>query len=137
MKKRGDLPRLRIDSCQVRTLMKITAMACERKIVRIIGSTVLFRDDVLDMMSQFAVLLAQLAIFASLVSAAPYEVACCSVHLLLNVGIKLLTGFELENRDEVCRVDQRLIFGPLAVSQGALVSPLCELIDSLLHWRVN
>jgi len=66
-------------------------------------------------MFQVAVLLAQLAIFAASVGATPYEVACCSVHLLWNVGIKLLKGLEFENRDEVRRVDQSLIFRPLAV----------------------
>jgi len=38
MKKPGDLSRLRINSRQVRTLVKIAAVASEREIVRIIAS---------------------------------------------------------------------------------------------------
>ena len=53
--------------------MQIAAVACERQILDILGAAVLLRDDVLDMMSQFAVLLAQTAVFTPLVSASVHK----------------------------------------------------------------
>ena len=137
MKKPDDLPGVTIDSGQVWTLVKIAAVACESEIIHVIGSTVLLRDDVLDMMRQFAVFLAQPAIFSTLVSAMPDQVPCARFHLLLKRGVELLPGFELENRDEVRCVDERLIFRKLAFAQGALVRPFCEFLHTLLHGRAN
>jgi hypothetical protein len=137
MKKPDDLPGVTIDSGQVWTLVKVAAVTCESEIIHVIGSTVLLRDDVLDMMPQFAVFLAQLAVFATLVSATPYQVPCARFHLLLKRGVELMTGFELENRDEVRCVDQRLIFRKLAFAQDAVVSPFREFVYTLLHERAN
>ncbi len=38
-----------IDATQIRALMKVTAMACQRKVVDIVRTTVLPGDHVLDM----------------------------------------------------------------------------------------
>ena len=79
----GKTPELRGPLLSVRECVAVcrfgigySQAACEREIVRIIGSAELLRDDVLDMRPQLAVLLAQLAIFAVLISATPHEVAC-------------------------------------------------------------
>ena len=82
-----DLACLRVDSCQVRTFTEIAAVACERQILRIIGSAVLLGDNVLDMMPQFTVLLAQPALFTTLVCAMTDKVPRCRVHLLLDDGV--------------------------------------------------
>lgn len=60
--------------------MEISAVACERQIFRIVGSAVLLCDDVLDMMHQFAVLLAQPTIFAAPVCTTMDKVPRCLVH---------------------------------------------------------
>src|SRR6516164_7163431 len=112
---------MRVDSGQVRALSEIAAVACERQIFGMVGSAVLLRDDVLDMVRQLAVLLAQLAVFATIVRATADKVPGCRVHLLLNAGVEMLTSLELQDRDEVRRVDQRLVLRALAVRQAALI----------------
>ena len=77
--------------------MEIAAVACERQIIQVIGSAVLFGDDVLDVMRQLAVLLAKLAVFAASVRATTHEVACWRIHLLLNHRSKVLPRLELED----------------------------------------
>jgi hypothetical protein len=59
-------------------------MACERQIVGIVGALMLFGDDVFDVMPQLAVLLAQPAVFAPVVSPAAHEVPSGRLHVLLN-----------------------------------------------------
>ena len=73
MKEGRDLPGRGADSCQVWPLMQIAAVACEREIIDVIGAAVLLRHDVLDMMLQVAVCLAQTAILASFAGPAPDE----------------------------------------------------------------
>jgi len=137
VKKPGDFCRLRVDSGRVRALSEIAAVACERQIFRIAGSAVLLRDDVLDMVPQLALLLTQPAVFATLVCATADKVPRCRVHLLLNNGVEMLTSLELQDRDEVRRVDERLVFRALTVRQATLISALGEFVDALLHGRVN
>lgn len=79
-----DLSRLRVDSGQVRPLPKIAAVARQRQILWIIGSTVLFCDNVLDVMPHFAVLLAQPTVFATLACATTDKLTRGGVHLSLN-----------------------------------------------------
>jgi hypothetical protein len=69
--------------------MQIAPVACERQISDILRAAVLLRDDVLNMMSQLAVLLAQTAVFAPLVSAAVHQVPRCRIHLLLNCRLEV------------------------------------------------
>jgi len=97
VKELSHLPCLRVDSGQIRALMKVAAVTCESEIIYFIRSAVLLRDDVLDVVPQLTMFLAQLTIFATLVSATSYEVACCCVHLLLGGGVELLAGLEFEN----------------------------------------
>ena len=58
--------------------MQIAAVACQREVIRVLGAAVLLRHDVLYMMDQFAVFLAQPAIFATLASPPPDEVIASS-----------------------------------------------------------
>jgi hypothetical protein len=93
MKEADNLPRLGINPGQIRTLTEITAVARERQVIGIVGSAVLLRDDVLDVMPQFAMCLAQAAVFAPLASPAADEVPRGRVHLLL----KLLASLKLKD----------------------------------------
>src|SRR6185369_2567819 len=97
MKKAGYFTGLGVNSGQIRTLTKIAAVARERQVVGIVGAAVLLRDDVLDVMPQFAMNLAQAAIFASLTSPAADEVPRSRIHLLLDCRVKLLASLELED----------------------------------------
>ena len=45
MKEEGDLPGLRVDSCQVWAIVQITAVACQRQITGLIEVAVLLRQD--------------------------------------------------------------------------------------------
>lgn len=89
MKKAGNLTGLGINSGQVGTLIEIAAMAGKCQVAGIAGAGMLFRDDVLDVMPQFAMDLAQAAVFARLASTAADEIPRDRIHLLLNCGIKL------------------------------------------------
>jgi hypothetical protein len=60
--------RQRIDSAQIRTFVEVTAMACERKVINIVGTTMLPCNHVLHVMHEFAIVLVKAAIFASLSS---------------------------------------------------------------------
>jgi hypothetical protein len=58
---------------------------------------VLFRDDMLDVMGELTILLAQAAIFATLVSPPSDEVARPLIHPLQGVRIQSVPGFEFED----------------------------------------
>ena len=96
--------------------MQIAAVACERQIVSIFGAAVLLGDDVLDMMPQFAMLLAQTAVFAPPASPSPHDIPVCPVHLLLDGRVELLTRLELEDGDELSCVDQCFVFRAIAIA---------------------
>ena len=117
--------------------MQIAAVACQREVIRVLGAAVLLRHDVLYMMDQFGMFLAQPAIFATLASPPPDEVPRRRIHLLLNLRVQIPLGFELEDRDEIRCVDQRLIFRAFAIAKRALVGAPSERIDSFLNWRGN
>ena len=46
-------------------------------------------------------------------------------------------GLELEYRNNVRRIDQRLVLGPFVRMEGAFVRPLGERIDPFLYWWIN
>lgn len=58
--------RHRVDSTQVRAFVQIAAMASERKIFDIIAAAVLTGDNVFDLMRHRAMLLAKLAVLATI-----------------------------------------------------------------------
>jgi ABC-type Co2+ transport system permease subunit len=84
VKKLRDLSCVRVDSGQIGSLAQVATVACKRQVVRIVGTAVLLCDDVFHMMLQFAVLLAQTAVFAALVSTVTHELPRCLIHLLLD-----------------------------------------------------
>ena len=51
--------------------------------------------------------------------------------------VQVPPGLELEYRDKVRRVDQRLVFGPFVRAEIAFVGSLRERIDPLLYWRID
>ena len=66
MKQNFYLARHRVDSTQVRSFVQIAAMASERKIFNIIAAAVLTGDNVFDLMRRRAMLLAKLAVLATI-----------------------------------------------------------------------
>ena len=94
-------------------------------------------DDVLDVMPHFAVLLSQPAVLATLVCTAADKVTRGGVHLSLSNGVEMLASLELQDRDELCGVDQYLVLRPLAIAQNSFIGPLGKLVDPLLHRGVN
>ena len=60
------LARHRVDSTEVWAFVQITAMASERKIPDIIAAAVLTGDNVFDLMRHRAMLLAKLAVLATI-----------------------------------------------------------------------
>ena len=99
----------RINPAQVRPFVKIAPMARQRKVIKSVGTIVLAGNDVLNVMPQFAVFLAQPAILASFASAINNKPADSRIHLLRS-PFKMLAGFCFENCDKIGRVDQRFVF---------------------------
>jgi hypothetical protein len=64
-----------IDASQVRAFAEIAAMTSEGKAVNVITSTMLLRNNMLDVVRQLAILLAKQAIFAPVVCSTPDKVA--------------------------------------------------------------
>lgn len=135
MKQRRRPPGLRVDPGQVRTLAQVAAVAGQCEVVRTVRATVLPGHNVLHMMDQLAMFLMQPAILATLASASPDEVPCRRIHLLLNRRIQVQPGFQFEDRNEIRRVDQRLILGTLVGAKSALIGPLRKRVDSFLNRR--
>ena len=75
--------------------MQIAAMTCQRQIARIVGTTVLLRYDMFHMVGQFAIFLAQMAVFATFGRPTAHKFPRCHIHLLLKVRAQLLARFEL------------------------------------------
>ena len=97
----------------------------------------LLSNDVLDMMSQRAMLLAQTTVLASLVSPPAHEVPRGPIHLLLNFRFQVQTRLDVKDGDEIRCIDQRLVFRAFAIAKGAVVPLLRKRVDALLHWGVN
>jgi hypothetical protein len=57
MKKILHAARQGIDSAKIRSLVEVTTMTCQRKVIDIIGSAVLPGNHVLDVMQEFAIVL--------------------------------------------------------------------------------
>ncbi len=69
-----------IYACEVRALLEIAAVAGQRKIVNVVTPAVLPGDDMLDVVCELAMFLAQLAVFATVAGSPPNEVLHASVH---------------------------------------------------------
>ena len=87
----------RVDTCYVGTFAKITAVACKCKIVDFVGAAVLFGDNVLNVMRQFAVLLRQAAILATILGTLANKMARRGIHRLAAVGFQVTLGLELQD----------------------------------------
>ena len=72
MKKRRDLPGVRIDASQIGTLFQVTAPTGERKIIKLRRSAVLPGDDVFNVKRAAECRLWSAAVLASAASAAPH-----------------------------------------------------------------
>lgn len=94
-------------------------------------------DNVLDMMPQFTVNLAQAAVFAPLARSEADEIPRGRVHRLLHYRVELPAGLDLEDGNEIRRVDQRFVFRTFAIAQSTLVSPFRQRIDPFLYPGVN
>ena len=75
-----DLTGLGIHAGQIRTFMKIASLAREGEVLRVIGTPVLLCDDVLNVVREVAVLLAEKAILAAIPRPSSDEVTRGSVH---------------------------------------------------------
>ncbi|SPE43062.1 hypothetical protein SBA3_790014 [Candidatus Sulfopaludibacter sp. SbA3] len=75
-----------------------------------------------NMVDQFAVRLAQ------------PEVPRRRIHLLLNLRVQLPARFKLKVRNEICRVDQGLIFQAFLIRQRAVVGPFSSASASIRSW---
>jgi len=61
-----DTARHGVDSAQVRPLLKVATMACEREIIHVVCAAVLSGNYMLDVMYEFAVALMKSTILAAL-----------------------------------------------------------------------
>ena len=59
------------------------------------------------------------------------------VHVLPRELVQVAPGLELEYRNNVRRIDQRLVLGPFVQIEGAFVRLLSERIDPFLYWWIN
>ena len=66
LKKRGDAPCLGVNSGEVRAFLKITTMAGESQIGKLVGAAMLLGDDMFDMKGEWTEVVAELAVLASI-----------------------------------------------------------------------
>lgn len=69
-----------IDPTQIRPLVKVAAMACEREILDLIRPAVLAGNDMLNVMQEFAVVLVKPAILAPLPGALADKPPGCGIN---------------------------------------------------------
>jgi hypothetical protein len=80
MEERHELSADGVDTCQIRTLPEITAMASQCQVLAFVRAVVLLRDNVLDVVRQLAAILSELAILATIGRTAADEVARGDIH---------------------------------------------------------
>ena len=117
--------------------MEIAAVARERQVFGAFEASVLLCGDVLHMMPQFAMFLGWPAILALGAGPAAHQLSRFLVHVLLNFRIQMKTSLELQDGDEIRCVNQRLIFGALALAERAFVGPRGKGVNPFLHLRIN
>ena len=74
--------RLRVDSSQVRTFMKVAAMACKRETIGVIRAAMLPRSDVFDVMDRHTIRLVKSAILAVFAGPLTDETSRPGIHSL-------------------------------------------------------
>lgn len=80
MEEGDDLTGFDVQAGEIRTFMKIGSMAGEGEVLGVIGTAMLFCDDVLNVVRKVAVLLAEQAILAAILRPSSDEVSRGSVH---------------------------------------------------------
>jgi hypothetical protein len=113
--------------------VQVASVTRQREIVEIIRTAMLFSNNMLDVVSEFAVLLKKAAIFAAKSRSTPDQLSNACVHPLFWAGVQLLAGLEFQNRNEVSRVHQRLVFAPLVFSKCSFVGCVRQLVNALAN----
>ena len=108
-------------------------MTGEGKILVKIGPTVLLRNYVLDVVRQVAVFLWQQAVLAAVIRSLPHQGLRGRIHFLTAIRLQLAYSLELQDRNEIGRIDERFILGPLVFAQDAIVSSFCKDSNPRLH----
>ena len=72
----------RINATEIWTFVKVAPVACKGKVVWIIRTAVLPRDDMFDVVGQVCVALVQAAVFATRSSALPHHLPRGRIHSL-------------------------------------------------------
>jgi hypothetical protein len=80
VKKNLHATRQGIDSTKIRSLVEVTAMACQGEVVDIIGTAMLPGNHVLDVMLELAIVLVKPAILTSLASPLTDEPPGSGIH---------------------------------------------------------
>lgn len=94
--------------------MRVTKVACQREILRLITASMLPRDDMFDMKTEpRSQPLGHLAILASVRGALPHQITNRRVHSNRAVCFEKMLRFRLENTEKMIRPNQRIIFRSL------------------------
>jgi hypothetical protein len=80
VKERHELTTDWIHACEIRAVAEITAVAGQGEIVSVVTPAMLLRNDMLDVVHQAAVLLAEQAILTTVVGSTPDHVPRSGVH---------------------------------------------------------
>ncbi len=131
------IARHRVDPTEVWAFVQIAAMASEREIFDIIASAVLASDYVLDLMRHRAMLLAKLAVLATVSSPVTDKQPESGVHWLIGNPREMPLGFEPEDCDKVRSVDQSFVFGSLVRGEVALVCAFTKHFDPRQHLWID
>ena len=86
-----------VDPRQVWPLAEITPVASQGEIVGVFGPTVLFGNDVFHVVGQFAVLLAEQAVLATVVRPSPHKLPRGGVHPLLAIRVQMPARLEFQD----------------------------------------
>lgn len=89
----NDVAGLRIDTTQIGSLLQIAPQACQSEIAAIVYTTVLLRNNVLNVMGEFAFGLMQKAILATVVRSFPHQLPSAGIHSLPGQQGELPSGF--------------------------------------------
>jgi hypothetical protein len=118
--------------------LKVAAVAGQRKVARVVGATVLSRDDVFHVMGYSADALMKPTVLTSIISQG-LDKPAGGVHptcLLRDAG-QMSPRFQPENRDEVGGVHQRLVFGPLLGVEESFVCAPGQAMHTGLNGLIN
>src|SRR5690348_1384553 len=69
-----------VHACEIRALAEIAAVAGQREIVNVVAPAMLLGNEMLDVVRQSAVLLAQQAILTTVVRSSPDKVPCGGIY---------------------------------------------------------